>query len=134
MKSFLHPLSRFFVAAIFLVSGLGKLAHFNDVSGMMGKVGFPAPSLFLVGAIAFELLGAIGILLGFKTRVAAILLIVFLVPATIIFHVTGMADPAKMQDQLTQVLKNLAIIGALVRFYADGPGSMSIDERKTYRT
>jgi len=128
MKNYLQPLSRAFVALIFIISGLGKLATFGAVARMMGGAGFPAASLFLVGAIAIELLGGIALLLGWQTRLAVIALIVFLIPATIVFHALPMtAGGQAVQEQMVQVLKNLAIIGALLKFLADGAGAFALD-------
>jgi putative oxidoreductase len=128
MINYLNPLSRAFVALIFIVSGLGKVAAFTGVAGMMGAAGFPAPSLFLAAAIAIEVVGGTLLLLGWQTRPATIALIVFLVPATIVFHALPMsAGGPAVQTQMVEVLKNLAIIGALLKFLADGAGAFGID-------
>ena len=123
MNKILHPLARLLVATIFLMSGVGKLAAFSATAQMMGSVGFPAPELFLTGAIIFELVGGLLLLIGYKTRIAAVALIVFLIPATLIFHASGL--PA--QEQMVQTLKNLAILGALVAFVANGAGAAALD-------
>lgn len=129
MNTILHPLARFLVAVIFLLSGVGKLFGFAQTSQMMQSVGFPAPSFFLVCAIAIELVGGFLLLIGYKTRWAALALIVFMIAATLIFHVPGIADPVKGQDQMIQTLKNLAILGALIKFFADGAGAFALDNR-----
>lgn len=125
MNRQLLRLSRALVALIFIVSGFGKIAGFGVTKEMMANVGFPLPGLFLVGAIALELAGGFGLLLGFKTRWAAIALIVFLVPATVIFHATNIGDPVNGQQQMIEVLKNLAILGALVQYAVEGAGAFS---------
>lgn len=123
----LHPLARFLVAFIFIMSGVGKLAGFAATEAMMGAVGFPAPGLFLVSAIALELIGGVALLLGFKTRWAAAALVVFLIPATLIFHAANIIDPQHGQEQFIHMLKNLAILGALVKIAADGAGAYALD-------
>lgn len=126
-KNVLHPLSRFLVALIFLMSGAGKLFGFAATSQMMGGVGFPAPSFFLVCAISIEIIAGACLLFGFKAKYAAIALIIFLIPATLIFHASGITDPVQGQEQMINTLKNLAIIGALLKFAADGAGLFSLD-------
>lgn len=127
MNAYLHPLSRFLVALIFIMSGVGKLFGFSQTAGMMAAVGFPAPSLFLVGAIFIEIGGGTLLMVGYKTRWASLALIVFVIPATLIFHAANLTDPTQGQQQMVQVLKNLAIIGALVKFAADGAGACALD-------
>ena len=128
MTNYLHPVSRAFVALIFIISGLGKVAAFAGVAGMMGAAGFPLPGLFLAAAITIEIAGGLLLLLGWQTRLAAIALIVFLIPATIVFHALPMsAGGQAVQEQMVQVLKNLAIIGALLKFLADGAGAFALD-------
>ncbi|MBA3439972.1 MAG: DoxX family protein [Pyrinomonadaceae bacterium] len=130
----LHPLARFLVALIFIMSGMGKLFGFTQTAAMMESVGFPAPSLFLVGAILLEIVGGVLLLVGYKARWASLALFVFLIPATLIFHAANLADPAQGQQQMIEVLKNLAILGALVKFAADGAGAYALDNVLAPRT
>lgn len=127
MNNILHPTARFLVALIFLLSGTGKLFGFSDTAQMMAGAGFPAPSFFLACAIAIEIIGGTLLLVGYKIRYAAVALIVFLIPATIIFHASGIGDPVHGQEQMINTLKNLAIIGALIKFAADGAGAFALD-------
>jgi putative oxidoreductase len=127
MNTMLHPLARFLVALIFLMSGAGKIFGFAHTAEMMEKTGFPAASLFLTGAIVFEIVGGLSLLFGYKTRIGASLLIAFLIPATLIFHAVAVGDPARSQMEMIQVFKNLAILGALIKFWADGAGAFAVD-------
>jgi putative oxidoreductase len=127
MNTYLNLLARFLVALIFIMSGVGKLFGFTQTAGMMVGVGFPVPSLFLVGAILLEIGGGVLLLVGYKARWGSLALIVFLVPATLIFHAANLADPVQTQQQIIEVLKNFAILGALIKFVADGAGVYSLD-------
>ncbi len=124
MNMILHPLARFMVSLIFIMSGVGKIFNFSATSEVMAQIGFPFPELFLTGAIILELIGGFFLLFGYLTKVGTILLIVFLIPATIIFHVPFVAAD---QMELTHVLKNLAILGALLLFFVQGAGAFSVD-------
>jgi putative oxidoreductase len=117
-------IGRLLLATIFLMSGLHKIADPAGTQQFMSAMGMPATGLFLIGAIAFELAGAVSLILGYWTRVGAALLIVFMIPATLIFH-TNFAD----QVQFIMFLKNLAMTGGLLYVLALGAGPLSLDGR-----
>ena len=94
---------------------------------MMSAKGLPAASLLLALAIAFELFGGLSVLTGFKTKLGAILLIIFLVPVTLVFHNFWAVPPEQMVMQKIQFLKNLSIIGGLALLIAFGPGRYAVD-------
>lgn len=127
MKELLHPISRFLVALIFVISGAGKIFGFAATAAMMGKVGFPLPEFFLVGAIVFEIVGGLLLMFGAQARIGALMLIIFLIPATLIFHVPGIFNAATAQNEMIQTLKNLVILGALLKYLADGAGAYAVD-------
>lgn len=127
--SLINLASRFLVALIFLASGMGKIFAFNQTTSLMASVGFPIPGFFLVGAILLEIAGGLGLLLGLGTRYAAAGLILFVISATIMFHARFVGDPVSGQEQIAHTLKNLAIIGGLLKFLADGGGAFSLDRR-----
>jgi putative oxidoreductase len=67
---------------------------------------------------------------GFKTRWAALALIVFVLVANFVFHqFWAMEGPAKMNNEIT-FLKNLAMVGGLLMLYVAGPGRYSVDARR----
>ena len=110
---------RLFLAIIFLASAFGKITNFDGTLQYMDAHGMPATTFFCVAAIAVESLGAVSLILGYKTRWGAAALSAFLVAATWIFH-TG-------PDQRIQLLKNLAILGGLLHVVALGPGPISLE-------
>jgi len=117
-------LGRILLAVIFVFSGFGKLTDIGGTAGYFGSVGLPVPTLtaWVVGLV--ELLGGIAVLVGFKTRIAALVLAVFTLGATLVAH-TNVSD----QVQLLMALKNLAIIGGFLALAAHGAGKISIDGR-----
>jgi putative oxidoreductase len=129
-QGILAVLGRLMLATIFLLSAVGKLGNFNGTAGMMADKGIPAARILLVGAIAFEVAGGLSIVLGYRPRIGAVLLLVFLVLATYYFHdFWRIDDPKERQDQMVHFLKNLAIMGAMVLIIANGTGPMSLDDR-----
>lgn len=117
--------ARLGIGAIFLVSGLGKLAGWEGTAAYAGSHGVPA--FLLAGATALELLGAVSLLLGWKTRLGAAALLAFLVPVTLVFHAFWAAHGAEVQLQTIQFLKNVSIGGGVIAIFAAGPGALSLD-------
>ena len=111
---------RICLALIFLNAGINHLNGFKGFVETIAGKGLPIPSVLAVGSIVFLLLGAISLLLGYKTQIGAWLLIAFLVPTTLAFH-------PPIGDSLTDFLKNLALIGGLLMTISNGPGLMSVD-------
>lgn len=127
---YLQPLARALVALIFIISGFGKIMGFDQTAAMMAGAGIPAAKLLLVPAIVIELLGGIALLVGYKARPVSLLLVLYLIPVTITIHAAHMFDPGQAgQQQMIQVLKNLAIMGGLLKFFADGAGAYSFDAK-----
>lgn len=110
---------RLFLAIIFLASAFGKITNFDGTLAFMEGHGMPAATFFCAAAIAVEALGAISLILGYKTRWGAGALAVFLIAATWVFHTAP--------DQRIQLLKNLAILGGLLNVISFGPGPISLE-------
>ncbi|HKA40073.1 MAG TPA: DoxX family protein, partial [Burkholderiales bacterium] len=111
---------RIFITAIFLISGYHKIIGFAAVSGLMAKVGMPMPDLLLVAAIVCEIAGGLMVLVGWHACWGALALIVFTIPATLVFHNFWAVGPADFQNQFNHFMKNLAIIGGLLYIMAMG--------------
>lgn len=109
---------------------MGKLLDPAGTQQQIDGAGVPLAALFLVSAIAFELVGALSVLLGYKARWGAITLIIFMVPTTLLFH-ANFADPM----QVIQFTKNLAIVGGLlmVSYFGSGPVSLDARNKSSYR-
>ncbi len=118
------------IATIFLMSAVGnKIPNFNSVARYMASEGIPAPALMLVGAITFLILGSISIIVGYRARLGAALLLVFLILATYFFHDFWTLQGKAQQDQMIQFMKNLSLMGTMVFLIAVGPGGLSFDSR-----
>jgi putative oxidoreductase len=113
---------RLLLAVLFLPTGLGKIGSYAATAGYMQSAG--VPSALLPAVIALEILGAIALILGWQTRIAAFLLAGFTLLAGIVFH-NNFADPI----QWVMFLKNLAIAGGLLLLVANGAGPLSLDGR-----
>jgi putative oxidoreductase len=78
--------------------------------------------LLLTVAFVFELLGGVMLFFGIKVRFAAILLILFLIPTTLIFHSFWVVQGNDRSLQMIMFLKNLSILGGLLIALAVGKG------------
>src|SRR6266566_5305454 len=119
MNQYLNPLSRALLAAIFVVSGFGKIAGFHETVAMAGAAGLPLPAVSIGIAVLVEIAGGLALLAGWQVRWASLSLIAFLIPATLLFHAAHLGDPAQSRMQMVEVMKNLAIMGGLLKFHAD---------------
>jgi len=128
-KAVMALLGRLLIGAIFLMSGIAKLTDMPGTIAHMTKMGIPyADTLAIVAGVA-EILGAASLILGLLTRVGALGLILFLIPATLIFHAFWNYQGAEHLPQMVNFMKNLAIIGGLAVLTAQGAGRFSIDHR-----
>lgn len=126
-------LARFLISAIFLAGAIHKILNWSDAEkNLMNvlcdwqfQVGFsdqaqdcfaalvPWTPLLLVIATLFELVGGLLLLLGVREKLGATLLVLFLIPATILFHSFWFLDGPARELQIVMVMKNLAILGGL---------------------
>jgi len=122
LKSLASLAGRILLVLIFLNSGIDKIENFEGTAKFMAQYGMFYTSFFLFGAIVLELAGSIFVILGYYTRFGALLLIIFLIPTTIIFH-TNFDDPT----QIIHLMKNVSMFGGLLVLLGMGAGRFSLD-------
>lgn len=121
---------RILMSLIFVVGGYGFVMNFSGQAEMLGNKEYvislfgllPGMLMALVGVV-LKVGGGLGMLLGYKTRLSALALVVYVALATLMFHVGD--------GQLTAALKNLAIVGGLLYIYVAGAGAWSLDNKKS---
>ena len=114
---------RTLIAAIFLISGIGKIAGYSGTAAYMESVG--VPGALLLPTIVLEIGGALAIIAGWRTKPVALALAAFTLLAGILFH-GNFADPM----QQIMFLKNVAIAGGFLFLAANGAGAWSLDARR----
>ena len=116
-------LARVFMAAIFIIAGLGKLGDVQGFAGYMASGGVPA---FLAWPVVlFEILGGLALLLGFQTFIVALALAGFSLLSGLLYHFV----PAD-QMQMTIFFKNVAMAGGYIAIALLGAGPLSIDAKR----
>ncbi|MFL5337754.1 MAG: DoxX family protein [Geminicoccaceae bacterium] len=121
---YLALLGRLLLAVIFLLSGFSKLTGASGTIAYIESAGLPAPTLAYAVALVVELVGGLLLVVGFRTRLAALVLTLFTVAAAFGFH-SDFAD----QNQMIHFLKNIAITGGLLQVVGFGAGALSFDAR-----
>ncbi|TWF39742.1 putative oxidoreductase [Chitinophaga polysaccharea] len=122
-------LGRILFALIFVMSGL------NHVMGAgadyAAAAGVPAARIMVPFAGLLALLGGFSILLGYKVKYGAWLIVIFLVPVSIALHnFWSVTDPMQKQMQMAMFMKNVAILGGALLLAYFGPGPYSLDKPK----
>lgn len=112
---------RILLALMFVMGGWSKISGYSGTQAYMTSAG--VPSLLLPLVIIVELIGGLMIIVGYKTRLAALALFGFTIAATVLFHMNW-ALP--MQQLL--FMKNLGIAGGFLVLFAAGAGAYSLDK------
>ena len=113
---------RIFISALFLIEAVRKF--FNPDMSMMYMSDHGVPEFLFYPSIAFEIIIPLLLIAGYKTRITASLLAVFVLTVTLIFHSHHIIDDGM---QLTIFLKNLAIIGGLLLIISNKSQICSVD-------
>ena len=113
------------IAAIFLLSGLSKLAAPAATIAYIQSAGLPAPRLAFAGAAFVEMVGGLTLIAGYRVRLVAAVLALFSVATALGFH-AQLGD----QNQFIHFFKNIAMAGGLLQVVAFGGGRLSLDARR----
>jgi putative oxidoreductase len=136
MSNYTQAIGRILISAVFILFGYVQFTHIGGYianpavikfSGLTGGILSPTIIAYLVAAI--DLIGGILILLGYQTRWAAIVLIVFVVLTLVFVHHFWTMEGAAFAGNRAHFYKNLAIIGGLLFLISGGAGSCSLDHR-----
>jgi putative oxidoreductase len=120
LTAYLPLIARILIGVLFLIAGLGKLGDVAGFSGYLASGGLPA---FLAWpSILFEIVLGLALIVGYQTRIMALLGAGFCVLAALLYHF----QPAD-QIQMTMFFKNLAIAGGLLLLVSNGAGRMALD-------
>ncbi|MEI6641447.1 MAG: DoxX family protein [Novosphingobium sp.] len=123
-QNLLAVTGRVLIAAIFVMSGLNKIANPAATIGYIASAGLPFAPAALVAAALIEVGGGLALIAGFRTRFVALMLAGFSVVAALGFH-ANLAD----QNQFVHFFKNIAMAGGLLQVAAFGAGRIGFDRR-----
>ena len=122
-------LGRMLFAALFVSAAP---AHFSqEMIAMATQQGVPFALLLVPLSGLLAMAGGLSILVGFRARIGAALIVIFLLPVTLAMHrFWAAADPMTMQLHLVMFMKNLALAGGALFIAAFGAGPLSLDAQQ----
>ncbi|WKE66563.1 DoxX family protein [Gallaecimonas kandeliae] len=118
----LNLAGRVLLSLLFVLAGIGKIGAYAATAGWMASMGVPGALLPLV--ILLEVGGSIALVLGYQTRLLALLLALFTLVSAFIFH-SNLSD----QTQFLMFYKNVAIAGGFLAMMLLGGGRFSLDAK-----
>jgi len=121
-------LARVGLGSLFVLFGIRSILGFAGSVGYFTKLGFPAPEAMVVLAIIIQVVAGLALIIGWQTRWAAWLLVLYVLIAAFMAHRYWEYDAAQYANQMQHFFKNMAIVGGLLMLATFGPGSMSVDK------
>jgi putative oxidoreductase len=122
---------RILFSLLFVMSAFG---HFSKQTiGFAASQGVPFASLAVPLSGLLALAGGLSILLGYRARLGAWLIVLFLLPVTLLMHkFWTIGDPVMAQMQQIMFLKNVTMLGGALLISQFGAGPVSLDNRRTH--
>ena len=122
-------LGRIFFSLIFLAAAPNHFA--KQTIAYAASQGVPLASLAVPLSGVIAILGGLSILLGYRARLGAWLIALFLIGVTPMHNFWAVHDPVMAQMQMIMFMKNLAILGGALLISQFGAGPMSLDARRS---
>ena len=123
-------IARILLALMFILAGLSKFAGLEGTAGYIASKGLPLPGVLAFLTALLEVVGGLAIAVGFHARIAALVLALFTLLASVLFH-NFWAMPAEQQMvQQLMFMKNLSVAGGLLLLFVFGAGGASVDARR----
>ena len=113
---------RIFLSTIFLLEGINKIFNYESTIEFMES--FNVPEFLAIPTIILEILFPLLLIIGYQTKICALVLAIFTLATALIFH-TDFAN----QMQLISFLKNFAISGGFLILFINGSGKYSLDQK-----
>jgi putative oxidoreductase len=124
VEPFIVLMGRVLYSVIFIAATPG---HFSgETIRYAASHGVPFPEFMVPAAGILGLIGGLSVLAGYKARLGAWLLVIFLIPVTLMMHnFWAVADPAAAKMQQVMFMKNLGLLGGalLIAYFGAGPAS-----------
>ena len=113
-------LGRIFLSTLFLIEGTNKIFNYEETIQYMENFG--VPGYLAIPAIILEILFPLLLIIGYQTKIAALVMMIFTIVVAIIFH-TNFDN----QMQFITFFKDIAIAGGFIIIFVNGAGKFSVD-------
>lgn len=122
-NKYINRIGRILFSLIFIASGLSKIGDWDKTISYMESHNMTFTPFFLIMAILLTVIGGLSIITSYKTKIGTILILIFIIPATFIFHnfwtlpTETELEIITKQVEMVSFLKNITIIGALLLIF-----------------
>ena len=127
MHSALFFLGRILMSSFFFVGAYWHITNWGTAVAKTQATGVLFPNLTLVVATLLLIAGGSSLLLGYKTRLGVVLLLIEVIFSALLFNKFWTLQGLDMQLVLLAFQTRMAICGGLLFLFAVGPGKVSID-------
>ena len=121
MANLMDLIGRIFISAVFLLSAYNKIFNYDGTVTWME--GYGVPGFLLWPTIILEIILPVLVIIGYKTKISAILLAIFSITTALIFHFDF-----SNQMQVIALLKNFGLAGGFIFIAINGPKDWALDK------
>ena len=118
----IEVLGRILLSTLFLIEGINKISNYEGTIQYMES--FDVPEYLAIPAIILEILFPLLLIIGYQTKIAALVMTIFTIVVAIIFH-TNFDD----HIQFITFFKDIAIAGGFLIIFVNGAGKYSVDHK-----
>ena len=123
-------IARILLALMFVLAGLSKFGNLSGTAGYIGSKGLPLPMLLAIATAVLEVVGGLAIVVGYRARIAGLVLALFTLLASLLFHDFWSLPADQQMVQQLMFMKNVSVAGGLLLLAAFGAGGLSLDARR----
>ena len=123
-------IARILLALMFVLAGLSKFGNLSGTAGYIGSKGLPLPMLLAIATAVLEVVGGLAIVVGYRARIAGLVLALFTLLASLLFHDFWSLPADQQMVQQLMFMKNISVAGGLLLLAAFGAGGLSLDARR----
>ena len=127
-------IGRILLALMFVIAGVSKFGGLAGTAGYIASKGLPLPMTLAVATAVLEVVAGLMIVVGYRARLAGVVLALFTLLAALLFHNYWTLPPEQQTMQQLMFMKNVSVAGGLLLLAAFGAGTLSVDALRRGKT